>query len=583
MLTNASAANSKVNFTSLVGNIRAIGYQFVEVAFNPLYKPSLDPVMSFAAPSLDPFWSVTDPTTLAGYSSLFTIAGSTITITNNATLQQLYDYCRYYLVQNRGVTPFFSTIDGVHFTSTYSIVNNAVMSGTGYISTSGTWTGSGSTTLIITTSGGTSGLLTLTVPDGSSLAIWNQAGARMQYIAASGTEVTQIIPAGVTGSYTYKVTKYGYTAASGFVTVTGGGYLNASPSLIPDAFVSDSVSNVAAYTTLENCQKVYDYAAYFETTTAGIDYARIASKNGSALDFGSAVITLNSSAGSAWAWASPNLTIKCADFSTSGIFTEFNAMAAAVTWGSTTHTLVYTDALGRHVRVTVPAIISGSRVQLWNLTDSVELDNSVCGSGGYIFNTTYSDDKLVRVRASYCSGTTAKDEFLAVGTLSSNGLSVSGSQTDCAVYNLNAVDGSTVTEFSSDYTHILIDISDPDGTTTLSRLYAWYHYILTTDNGIRNFFGAMSAADTSNYLIDQTVTDLHLDNISALPVRVIGGYLSRKDGSTVIASTSGSIQMDPSKAYIVNGLTISDIESLNLATEATAQKAADNAELSFLL
>lgn len=34
---------------------------------------------------------------------------------------------------------------------------------------------------------------------------------------------------------------------------------------------------------------------------------------------------------------------------------------------------------------------------------------------------------------------------------------------------------------------------------------------------------------------------------------VAGGYLARSDGTTVIASTSGSIHMDPGKAYLTAG------------------------------
>jgi hypothetical protein len=50
---------------------------------------------------------------------------------------------------------------------------------------------------------------------------------------------------------------------------------------------------------------------------------------------------------------------------------------------------------------------------------------------------------------------------------------------------------------------------------------------------------------------------LKLDNRSANPVIINGGYLSRDDGTTVIATGSGSIQMDPLKAYLAGDTGIS--------------------------
>ena len=352
--TNSSAANSQVVFTNLKGNIRAIGYQFVEVTAltdGTLYKPTLDPVMSFSTPVIDPFWSVTNPVTLAGYSSLFTINTSTNTITigSNATLQQLYDYCRYFLTlsANRGVTPFFSTSDGTHFTSTYNIVNNAVLSGTGYITTTGTVSGSGSTTVIYTTGSGTTGYITLTVPSGSSLAIYDQTPTLTQYIASTGTTVTQAVPAGVTGNYTYKVTMYGYTSVSGSIVVTGGGYFTNTISLPVDIGITQATAaTVTAYTTLDNEDRLYDYAAYFETTSSGILYARPTTKVGTALSLGSQNLSINATAGSVYAWSGSGVTIKSSAFGDGSTMTSLTTTGTiSYLNGAVFHTII-TDSTG---------------------------------------------------------------------------------------------------------------------------------------------------------------------------------------------------------------------------------------------
>ena len=63
-------------------------------------------------------------------------------------------------------------------------------------------------------------------------------------------------------------------------------------------------------------------------------------------------------------------------------------------------------------------------------------------------------------------------------------------------------------------------------------------------------FGAITAIDAATYIVDQALANITLDNVQTTPVRITGGYLARKDSTTIIASTSGSIQMDPGKAYV---------------------------------
>jgi hypothetical protein len=214
--------------------------------------------------------------------------------------------------------------------------------------------------------------------------------------------------------------------------------------------------------------------------------------------------------------------------------------------------VIYTDISGQHVEVLAPNLISGTRVQLYNMTDSSELYNGVIGSGGLRFKTIYTADKTVRLRAAYCVGTTAKDEVEATGSLSGTGATFLNSQTNEVVYNALGLDGSTMTEFAADFPNVQVDITDGDGVTSCQRLYAWYHYIITTSSGIVQFFNGMEASDTANYQVKTAILNLTLDNRSATPVMIVGGYLYRDDGATVIAAASGSIQLDPSKAYVAN-------------------------------
>ena len=228
--------------------------------------------------------------------------------------------------------------------------------------------------------------------------------------------------------------------------------------------------------------------------------------------------------------------------------------------------------------ISAPALISGSRVQLYNLTDDVEVLNAELVSAGMTYSAPFTSNKIMRLRADHAS----KLPLETVGVLTASGLTFLDVQAEDDVYLANSVDGSTVTEFTPDNANIQVDINDPDGITDVQRLYAWMQWYMTTEAGIRStFFGAMFAIDSANYQIDQAKADIKLDNVSLMPVRVVGGNLTRRDGSTVIAAESGSIQMDPGKAYAietgVSGLTSDESAKLNqisvLALESTAQAA----------
>lgn len=223
---------------------------------------------------------------------------------------------------------------------------------------------------------------------------------------------------------------------------------------------------------------------------------------------------------------------------------------------TTTYTVIgtvvgpYTDAAGLHVTITAASLVSGSRVQLYNVTDSTELYNGVLASTGLTYATTWTADKTIRLRADH-------PDYLpleAAGILTASGLTFLSEQAEDIVYVGNGIDGSTVTEFTADGLAIHVDVSDPDGYTLVQRLYAWMQHYQTTSAGIASpFFGAMAASDSANYVIDQDKADIHLNNVAASPLMIVGGYLTRRDGSTVIAATSGSIQMDPGRAYVAPG------------------------------
>ena len=264
------------------------------------------------------------------------------------------------------------------------------------------------------------------------------------------------------------------------------------------------------------------------------------------------------------------ITVTFTNSSVSGTVSNSGTGLVTITLasGSTIGTVGSNVVTQRFANVTAPNIIVGSRVQLYDTTNNVELFNGVL-SGALNYQHTYVGDITVRLRATYQSGLTAKLPVEATGLLTATGLSFLNSQTDDGVYIGNLINGSTVTEYTPDYPNVQVDVAG-GSTTTVQRLYNWATYNETTADGIRFLFAAISAIDAVNYLIDQAILDVKLDNTGATPVVISGGVITRKDGTTVIAATSGSIQIDPAKAYVANSAEISiDLQTIKNYTAAS--------------
>jgi len=233
--------------------------------------------------------------------------------------------------------------------------------------------------------------------------------------------------------------------------------------------------------------------------------------------------------------------------------------------GTGSTSLVVTDSVGTKVNISVSGYALGSRIQVYNSTDAVQLYNGVPSSGTLAVPITWLSNKSIRVRSSYVSGASAYLPTQSFGILTNNGASFTITQTSDSVYQTNAVDGSTVTELSADYLNVQIDSNDADGETSVQRIYAWFVYILTTSTGISNFYGAFTADDLYNYKIDTSILNLKFQNISAVPLIVSGARLYRSDGTTIFDVGVGPAQHDPSKAYIANSgdlLTFTDFVAL---------------------
>lgn len=228
---------------------------------------------------------------------------------------------------------------------------------------------------------------------------------------------------------------------------------------------------------------------------------------------------------------------------------------------------------------TVSNLQAGSRVQIYNQTTATEIANqSVAGTSyslSYYNGTGISAGDTIRIRISKLGY--LPQTLLAIAT--STGFSATANQQVDSIYVSNGVDGSTVSEFTADYPNIQMDITDPDGVTTVQRVYAWLRYNETTSSGIAQWFNAVTPTDAVNYLIDTTILNMQLDNRNATPVQIIGGRLYRSDNATIIAALSGSIQMDPNRVYLTDGITTTQ-DTYNDLADTFLRRSTANVETS---
>lgn len=258
-----------------------------------------------------------------------------------------------------------------------------------------------------------------------------------------------------------------------------------------------------------------------------------------------------------------DLEINNAILSGSGNISMPSKTLTFVGTGSTT--LIVVDSTGTKVNISVSGYTLGSRIQIYNLTNSSEIYNAIPSNTNLSVPVTWIADKSLRVRVARVSGVDADLPAQYLGTLLNTGATFSIVQSADTAYESNAIDGASVTELAADYANVQIDSNDVDGLTTVQRIYAWFANNLMTSTGIANFFGALTAEDSVNYKIDTSIINLKIQNISTTPLLLYGARLYRSDGTSIFEVGTGPIQHDPSKSYIANSnglLTFNDFIAL---------------------
>jgi len=251
---------------------------------------------------------------------------------------------------------------------------------------------------------------------------------------------------------------------------------------------------------------------------------------------------------------------------------DLAAQAADPTSGSGTVTVTGPIAT---IDVGNTALVNGSKYLIRNETQDTELAiGTVSGGSGITINITegtdYDQGDEIKIYATYQSGTAAKKNHSESQLAGTTDISFIGAQQDWAEYGDIAIDGSAVSECSTDFVNVQVDIVDADNSTTKSRIMAFLVYAQTLDDGIRNWFGALNLVNASNGIWDQTVADINISNEksgSTLQIKDPAS-LRKADGSSMISGSTYSIEWEVSGLVSqietgVSGLTAGESTQLN--------------------
>ena len=454
--------------------------------------------------------------------------------------------------------------------------------------------------------------------------------------AGSGGLVTTNYGQTTNDEYDFFGIGYSYALYQNRIQCRANGALSIATVALPDLSITQStMATVAAYTTLSTNAELYDYAKYHLYTNFAGQTATYVTGTGNA---GSYNIIINSAAAAVFNFTGSSIVIKTSSFDgdlttngslilaassvvTNGNFSTPNiiqdiptALTGVVATGNLNYntntpiTVTFTDCdiqgtvnnsgsaqvnitlvnstigtIGANVvaqqfaTISAPNLILGTRVRVYDEDNAVELYNDVLGGAGFSESFVYTSDTTVTLTATYTSGATAKLGLSATGIFTSSGVTFLASQQDDTVYNGYAINGSTVTGFTADYAQDDVNLSMATNFTAAS-LYAWWVYTLATEDGIRNFFGGITALDSANIQINVPAVSIFLDNNTANFIYQTDTIrLFRSDGAypaKTVTTGGGGIQVNWNSNVYVGTADISALNNISAADVLTQASAA---------
>ena len=309
---------------------------------------------------------------------------------------------------------------------------------------------------------------------------------------------------------TFKFCEYNSLLGSVEPTLVGNGVKTVTSTVLPDALITQqNKSTVDAYSIIDTAPKLYDKAkAHVIDNFAGETQTTV-TRSGNLIDCRALNVNIDATASQAFNLSGNTLTIKASDFSDDMTTTGVITLSNGATFSGTR-----TDANGTiypNQPINITNILAGSRLQIYNVTAGLETVNEVVAGTSYVSSyqegTGYTDGDTVRIRVTKLG----QEEWTGTVIDTSVGFNALVGQVYSQIYAAMGVDGSTVTKLQADYVNQEIDLIVAVD-WTMAEVYAWWMYNLTTEEGIRNFYGGITAIDEANFRINTAAVNLWLNN-----------------------------------------------------------------------
>jgi hypothetical protein len=330
-------------------------------------------------------------------SSKFTVntGTNTITVTGNATYDELYDYIVAWNCSSAAnavipnLSQYLITANGLRITAFAGwtlVVNTGVTLSSGakfgevYFDTI-TLNGTGLITGVYVTSVGASTVLELNPPSNDySLCIFRADGTT-KYFASdvdAGSYYVYFTPAEA-GTYFLAAEKYGQRRTEDTLVLNGGNvWYNITDQ--EDVGITDDFATASAYTTLSTTSQLYDATAVFRLAESGIKLGQLVARDGLYLDFGNNNVKIKDDATNIVSVASGTITYKSIVVNAS---TKYNAMKA-----TPPKTITPTDTEIINVLIedangdSQLSILGGDNLgyELWKVTTATATDDYATGT-----------------------------------------------------------------------------------------------------------------------------------------------------------------------------------------------------------
>lgn len=200
-------------------------------------------------------------------------------------------------------------------------------------------------------------------------------------------------------------------------------------------------------------------------------------------------------------------------------------------------------------------------------------------SDTYIDGEEFLAGEVVTVRCAEMDGGTSFKTYSTSTVASSSGFSALVAAEADEVYAANGMDGSDYeSTFSPDYTDDTL-VLDTNTDFAGKAAFAYFCYLLTTSQGMYQFWGGVTALDAGNYRIETDVLDLYFDESGGFVKQTDDVRFFRKDGTRpALDPTTGGAGLEinwrvPVNVISTGGSALSAEESAHLLSLDNAPSA----------